>query len=506
MDVHVEQLSEPLLEFAGGFTHPDAKTGLAEFGPYGKTDVGHVYQVRLGFVGPSGAVSDTRKWLEETCTQPIQSERDPEQRREQASEVPHPDLFEGEEGNSSDFAPEQETTPQETVVSRDFVGFNPDSTFESQFRADTRWIQTITQRDINEALNEDEEEDRITAIAQLYEEGIRKLCEVEPSPHVIVLSLTEDIKEAAATAKLDSGFHINLRRIIKADAMRPRQAKPTQIVLPHTYEGGDVQDEATRAWNLCTALYYKAGGEPWRPRGIREDTCFLGVSFYTTQELDDERVMRSSLAMAFDYKGEGIVLRGESFVWDTTKGRPHLKEKSARKLVKGALEEYTSQEGRPPARVVVHKPSTYWSREDHNELAGFYEGIDDVTPNAEVDLVALRESKTMLFREAQYPVPRGTYFEIEDEAFIYTSGYIEELETYPGPRVPLPVHIAEHYGGSSKRDLAAEILALSKMNFNNCHYADKEPITLAFSEKVGEVMKHAGSSPQNIQLLYKFYM
>ncbi len=47
-----------------------------------------------------------------------------------------------------------------------------------------------------------------------------------------------------------------------------------------------VQDEATRAWNLHTALYYKAGGKPWRvpPREDRYATCYVGISFPMTED------------------------------------------------------------------------------------------------------------------------------------------------------------------------------------------------------------------------------
>jgi hypothetical protein len=33
------------------------------------------------------------------------------------------------------------------------------------------------------------------------------------------------------------------------------------LIWPASLVGGaDVQDDATRAWNFCTAIYYKAGG------------------------------------------------------------------------------------------------------------------------------------------------------------------------------------------------------------------------------------------------------
>jgi hypothetical protein len=89
--------------------------------------------------------------------------------------------------------------------------------------------------------------------------------------------------------------------------------------------------------------------------------------------------------------------------------------------------------------------------------------------------------------------------------FVYTMGYIPYLETYPGSYVPEPWEIDEHHGGTSPKELLREVLALTKMNVNNCSYADGMPITLSFSHKVGEVMKHIPQGEQ-AETGYKFYM
>jgi hypothetical protein len=43
------------------------------------------------------------------------------------------------------------------------------------------------------------------------------------------------------------------------------------------------------------------------------------------------------------------------------------------------------------------------------------------------------------------------------------------------------------------------------MNVNNCSFADGTPITLSFSEKIGEIMKHV-SDDDIVQTSYRFYM
>src|SRR6185437_2711320 len=83
----------------------------------------------------------------------------------------------------------------------------------------------------------------------------------------------EDAEEHEAHVSLEQDFH----DLLKARAMQIQKNKPIQIVLPTTYSDTvkrrqrkkknnfrKLQDPATRAWNFHTALYYKAGGAPWR--------------------------------------------------------------------------------------------------------------------------------------------------------------------------------------------------------------------------------------------------
>jgi hypothetical protein len=88
----------------------------------------------------------------------------------------------------------------------------------------------------------------------------------------------DDAAEDGVEVQLD--FH----HMLKAGAMQ-QYHKPIQLILPWTYDqtkvrqqaklrlGRELQDEATRAWNIHAALYYKANGVPWRlPRPSTELT------------------------------------------------------------------------------------------------------------------------------------------------------------------------------------------------------------------------------------------
>jgi hypothetical protein len=60
----------------------------------------------------------------------------------------------------------------------------------------------------------------------------------------------------------------------------------TQLLRQETIESdleshtSDLDHPADLAWNLFTAMYFKAGGFPWAPVGIPEGTCHLGVTFF----------------------------------------------------------------------------------------------------------------------------------------------------------------------------------------------------------------------------------
>ena len=100
-----------------------------------------------------------------------------------------------------------------------------------------------------------------------------------------------------------------------------------------------MQDLATRAWNLTVALLYKAEVIPWRLSDVIEGSCFVGISFFHEDEARSS-TLRTSVAQAFTERGEGFVLRGNSFDWDrrkTGEGAPHLNEEQARALLENVL-------------------------------------------------------------------------------------------------------------------------------------------------------------------------
>ena len=500
MSIKTELLEEPKLQFGSYFEHEDCKTGLAAYGQFGKSVAGlHPSEIKLGFIGTGETVSDGKEWIEE-CAQPIESEnvKRSSSRSDSTDTLPGVDMA------------DPQGDQLEKILDRDFVGFSRESPFACCFQTNERWDRVINHREVQRILDVPNKEQRIWQLVVRFEEELKSLATTSPSPDIVIVALTPAMVDLAHAVKLSDSSWLNFRRAIKACAMK--WGVPIQLLKHRTVtgQGADLQDKATRAWNFCTAQYYKKEGVPWRPITLQPKTCYVGVSFYTAGDEDANVTVRSSVAQAFDYLGQGLVLRGDPFVWDKEQfGRsPHLTKAAARKLVQDVLKEYVRVIHTPPSRIVVHKTSKFWGAEhgDYNELEGLYEGIDSVFAGCESDLLALKQTGVYLFREGRYPPVRGTYFCVEGQGhFLYTMGFVPYLQTYPGSYVPEPWQIIDHHGGSSPKDLFREVLALTKMNVNNCSFADGSPITLSFSRKIGEIMKHVPVG-ETVQPKLKFYM
>jgi len=152
-----------------------------------------------------------------------------------------------------------------------------------------------------------------------------------------------------------------------------------------------------------------------------------------------------------------------------------------------------------PRRIVVHKTSRFWDE----ELDGFKQASDSVP---EVDFVSLGWRGIQFYRPGTYPPVRGTYVKMSGtNHLLYTVGYVPYLRTYPGSRVPQPLEVLEHYGDSSWDRVLKEILALTKMNWNTAAFACSEPITVAFSRRVGQILAELRPT-QPLKDEYRFYM
>ncbi len=261
-----------------------------------------------------------------------------------------------------------------------------------------------------------------------------------------------------------------------------------------------MQDEASRAWNFFCALYYKAGGTPWRL--VRDPTelttCYVGVSFFRTL---DGSSLHTSVAQVFNERGEGVVIRGGPATLSKDDRTPHLEQEDAAALLLRALSIYRREHRTLPARLVCHKSSYFTDA----EIAGFRAAAQEERIDA-IDLVSMRKSMTRLFRQGPYPPLRGTYLELDkDQSLLYTNGSVDFYRSYPGLYVPRPLSLTWDAVQQSPRTLLREVLALTKMNWNTTVFANAEPITISAARVVGDIMRHVGTDGP-LHEGYSFYM
>jgi hypothetical protein len=54
--------------------------------------------------------------------------------------------------------------------------------------------------------------------------------------------------------------------------------------------------------------------------------------------------------------------------------------------------------------------------------------------------------------------------------------------------VPVPLRIDIQHGEADIEQVAKDIFALTKLNYNACNLGDSEPVTVLFSDAVGEIL------------------
>lgn len=483
------------LEFGGGRRHVDIRFGILNHGVLDRDERSEARMIKIGIIGSSDPIDGFLDWLE-ACGNGVD-----------AKETNKPNLF-----------------PR-------FPGLGKDSQFNAEWMCEARARRRLSPGDIAGLANHKTPGEIVGQAAKLYLAEMDYLVN-ETRPDVIFCivpdELSEQLDRAAEIAPptghcshhddADSYRH-DFHDCLKAEAMSFHT--PIQLVLPSTFGMGTrgkstkrkrprrpskprhLQDSATRAWNFFTAMYYKAGGVPWRlPREAGDyATCYVGVSFY--RSLDEKTVM-TSIAQVFNERGQGIVVRGGQARVSKEDRTPHLTEEDSASILILALQRYRDEHKNMPARVVLHK-SSYFTPE---ELAGFQAALQQerVTMG---DMLSIRTSSTRLFRTGPYPVLRGTHM-ILDQArhLLYTRGSVPFFETYPGLYAPRALEVRLDRVEQSREELCHEILALTKMNWNSTQFDMRDPITLHAARRVGDILKYVplDAPVERIARRYSFYM
>lgn len=491
IQIELAQLSPPLMEFGAPGTFNEPKTGLLEAGPFDlRFGAAHKTDVRVGIVGTPEMVKMGKQWLERCCN----------------------------------------VIPSEikgTTQYMDFPGFEP--IFRSVLVVAPQWTVEIDATKLDIALKKRVPKPRFEAVLDLYMHGVEKLADnTEMRPDIVIICLSDEVVQTCWSistsltprqrkwirkrqAEREHGqlslFDIeetendllnrDFRRALKSRAMEYRM--PIQIGTNNLFAELETnQDAATRAWNMSVALYYKAGGIPWRMKTDGPETCFVGISFHHLRTFQ-QHFAYASLAQAFSTRGDGFAIRGEAIPWDEGQGRNvHLTVNQAAELGRRVLEEYRERTGGTPQRVVLHKTTHF----DESEQAGFRHAFQNVPI---VELINIMPTQFRLLKYGKYPPRRGTLCTVnKTSTYLFLTGYMPEWRTYPGPHIPAPVKLVSNDDVDMHR-VASDILGLARMNWNTASISSAHPVTLSFSRRVGGIMKEVGSDKEP-QPSFRYYI
>ena len=427
-------LNEPSLEFHGGARHVDPRHGVTDYGPADAT-ADAPRTIRVGVVGPPQAVDGIRRFLD-GCRRPIAAKN---------SDLGHLYL--------------------------PFPGFDHTVGYRSTLVFDSRLERTIRDRDLA-GLQDKRPDDAVRAAVDLYMDELDTLNE-EAACDVVLVARPETLPEGqyvAAPSDRRRGprpQYADFHATLKATALR--HSRPLQLLRRTTWDptfkppaeekARSRQDPATSAWNLHTALYYKAGGVPWRLARSSDDltTCFVGVAFYRSS---DDSSLETSVAQVFNERGDGMIVRGGPAQISREDRQPHLSADHAEQLLRDSMLRYKKEHRTLPARVVLHKSSSY----TEGEIEGFNRAAEAVMLDTlELVWVATKDSVS-LFRSGVNPPLRGTMLTLdEDRHILYTRGSVPFYRTYPGMYVPDPLPVRTVDVVSSPEVICEEILALTKI-------------------------------------------
>jgi argonaute-like protein implicated in RNA metabolism and viral defense len=250
-------------------------------------------------------------------------------------------------------------------------------------------------------------------------------------------------------------------------------------------------------WWLSLAFYVKALRTPWVLDDLDKDSAYVGIGMsYDPAQAQGKRVVMGC-SHIYSSRGEGLQYRLSQVENPVFYGKnPFLSRDDARRVGEQIRELFFESRSSIPKRVVIHKRTRFTK----DEQIGLKEGLSGVAEIEMLEIViddSLRyvassvDSRGML-HEDNYPVSRGTVVRVDDfSALVWVHGVTNAVGNrryYQGKRrIPAPLTVRRHCGQSDIKDLATEIIGLSKMNWNTFDLYTKLPATVQSSNEIARI-------------------
>lgn len=329
----------------------------------------------------------------------------------------------------------------------------------------------------------------------------------------------DDPSIASALDEMDDfeearGLSPDFRRQLKARMMG--HELPVQVIRESTLRitpqvrNGErgTNPLSDRLWNFGTAVFYKCGAKPWKTPWAREGVCYVGLAYKLTE---DGRNACCAAQMFLD-SGDGVVFVGEFGPWySSERGEFHLPPDKAAALLRGTIETYKQEDGRPLTEVFLHARSGIDPEEYEGFLRACPPGVRLVAIRVRQDRAGLRlyryDEHPNVAKRGQHPVQRGVFWQRSARhGLLFTNGFKPRIATYDGFEVPVPLAITIQRGDCDLVQVAKDILGLTKLNYNSCQLGEGRPITVKYSDRVGEILlANPGLPPDKWKHNFKYY-
>ncbi len=291
---------------------------------------------------------------------------------------------------------------------------------------------------------------------------------------------------------LSPDFRRQLKARMMAFEMPVQIVKESTLAITDKVRNGEPGDNplSDRLWNFATAIYYKCGFKPWKTPWARDGVCYVGLAY---KKAERNKTACCAAQMFLD-SGDGIVFVGEFGPWYSEERKEfHLPPTDAEKLLRGTIETYQKLDGRPLKEIFLHARSGI----DKDEYEGFLKacpaGVNLIAIRVKQDRNGLRlfryDEHPNVVKRGQHPVQRGVFWRRTlRHGLLFTTGFKPRIATYDGWEIPAPLAITVQHGEADISQVARDILGLTKLNYNACTLGESQPITVKYSDRVGEIL------------------
>ena len=258
-------------------------------------------------------------------------------------------------------------------------------------------------------------------------------------------------------------------------------------------------------WRLGTALYAKAGGTPYKLAAgglLDPGAAYLGLAYGIRDAGRTNQQFVVCCSQMFDAQGGGLEFIAHNISGEVDAHNPLLSRDQMRTVIARALSVYADlHAGRRPRSLVLHKQLEFTD----DEVAGTVDAWGRAT---ELSCVSLTRPawRGVLITGARderrggpnygYAADRGTLVQLDEySALLWVAGNARDAtrdnrnHLQGGKGTPRPLMLTRHAGAGPLTEMAAPVLALSKMDWNSDSLYAALPATVTYAQVLARIVK-----------------